>query len=70
MQRVAYRHAEFLFFVQLAELARDRLGHFVGNHFERGGEGVSGANRAGQRVDRLRKKFLEFLEALVALDDA
>ena len=52
--------------IELAELAGDRFRDFVGNHFERGREGVSGADGARQGVDGFREKFLEFLEALVA----
>src|SRR5580658_1042571 len=65
-ESVAHRHAKFLLFVELPELAGDGLGHFVGNHFDGGREGVSGANRARQGVDRLGEEFLKFLEALVA----
>ena len=62
---IANRHAEFLLFVELAELARDRFGYLVGNHFEGGSKRVPGANGSGQCVDGFRKKFLELLEALI-----
>src|SRR5271156_836412 len=55
---VADRHAELLLLIELAELAGQRLGGFVGNHFQGGGEGVTGADCPSQSVDRLGKKFL------------
>src|ERR1700722_6897169 len=64
-ERVAHRHTELLFFVELAKLSGDGFAHFVGDHFERGRESVSGPNRARQGVDRLGEKFLEFLKALI-----
>ena len=63
---VADGHAELLFFVELAKLAGDRFGDFGGNHFQSGGEGVSGPDRASQSVNRFGEKFFEFLKALVA----
>ena len=65
-QGVADGKAEFLFFVELAEFAGDGLGDFVGDHFESGGEGVSGADGAGEGVDGFGKFLLKFLEALFA----
>ena len=54
-QGIADGQAEFLLFVELAKLSGDRLGDFVGDHFERGGKGVSGANGAGEGVDGFGK---------------
>jgi hypothetical protein len=63
---VAHGHAELLLFIEFAEFAGERFGDFVGNHFQSGGEGVSGADGAGQRVDGFGEKLLEFFEALLA----
>src|SRR5208282_2597170 len=63
-QGVAYREPEFLFFVELAEFSGNGFGDFVGNHFESGGKGVSGANGAGEGIDGLGKLLLKFPEAL------
>src|SRR6266446_10189625 len=60
---VAYREPEFLFFVELAEFSGDGFGDLIGNHFEGGGKGVSGANGAGESIDGLGKLLLKFLEA-------
>src|SRR5271170_3864274 len=65
-ESVTYGQAEFLFFVELAEFSGDRLGDFVGNHFQGGGEGVSSAHGTGQSVDGLGKFFFKFLKALGA----
>src|SRR6516164_2353103 len=43
---IADGHAKFLFFVELAEFSRDRLGHLGGDHFQRGGESMSGTDGA------------------------
>src|SRR5208282_504832 len=37
-----------------------------GNHFQRGSEGVPGADGAGQGVDGIGEKLFEFLETLLA----
>src|SRR5580765_4999281 len=63
----AHGQAEFLFLEELAKLGGHGFGDLVGNHFERGGEGVSGAYSAGQRVDGLGEQFLKFVETLGAL---
>ena len=63
---IADGHAEFLFFEEFAEFGGQRLGDLVGNHFESGGEGVTGADGAGESVDGLGEKFFEFFEALLA----
>src|SRR5271165_190553 len=63
---VAHGHAELLLLIQFAEFAGERLRGFVGNHFQRGGESVTSADRAGQSVDGIGEKFFEFLEALLA----
>src|SRR5208282_1131792 len=65
-QSVAYGEAEFLFFVELAEFSGNGFGNFVGNHFEGGGEGVSGADGAGQGIDGFGKLLLKLLEAFGA----
>src|SRR5271165_6881443 len=63
---VADGHAELLLFIEFAEFAGERFGDFVGNHFQSGSEGVSGADGAGQSVDGFGEEFLEFFEALLA----
>ena len=65
-QGVAHRQAEFLLLVELAELSGNRFGDFIGNHFEGGCKGMSGADGACQRIDSLGKLFLKFLETLLA----
>ena len=63
-QSFAHRKAELLFFEELAELRGDGFGDFVGDHFQSSGESMAGANRSGQGINRLRKQFLELIEAL------
>src|SRR5579872_305356 len=67
-QSVTNRHAELLLFIELAELTGDRLGDLVGDHFQRGGESMSGTNRASESVDSLGKEFLKLFETLGAAD--
>jgi hypothetical protein len=55
-----------LFFEELPEFSGDWFGDFVGDHFQGGGESVSSAYGAGERVVGLGKFFLKFLEALLA----
>src|SRR5258708_18581243 len=61
---IADGHAKFLLFVELAKFGGDRFRDFVGNHFERSGEAVAGANRASQGVDSLGKKRLKLLKSI------
>src|ERR1700722_15978236 len=63
---VADRHAEFLFFKELAEFSGQRLSDFIENHFDSGGEGVTGANGARQSVDGFGEEFFKSFEALLA----
>jgi len=63
---IANGHAELLLFKEFAELGGERVGDFVGNHFEGGSEGMTGADGAGESVDGLGKKLLKFLKALLA----
>src|ERR1039458_4339193 len=65
-QSVAHREPEFLFFVQLAKFSGDGFGDFVGDHFEGGGKGVAGANRAGERINGFGKLLLKFRKTLSA----
>src|SRR5579871_5776026 len=67
-ESIAHGHAELLLFKELAKFSGHWFGHFAGNHLQGGGEGVSGPNRAGERVDGLGKEFLKFLKAPVAPD--
>src|SRR5260370_40647534 len=69
-QGVAYWEPEFLFLEELAEFPANRFGDFVGNHFERGGKGVSGANGAGERIDCSGKRLLNFWKRLVRMCEA
>ena len=52
--------------IEFAELAGQGFGGFVGDHFQGGGEGVSGADCPGQSVDRLGEKFFDFFKTLLA----
>jgi len=56
MRASADGHAELLLLVKLAELAGKGLGDFIGDHFEGGGEGVSGADGAGESVNGFGEK--------------
>src|SRR5208283_5380365 len=65
-ERVANGKPEFLLFVELAEFAGDGLGYLVGDHFERGREGVAGADGAREGIDGLGKFLIKLGEALGA----
>ena len=68
LERVAQRHAEVLLIVENAELARDGLRRFFRNDCQPGCKGVSGAQRACNQLDRLRKLLLELLHSLLRLE--
>src|SRR5215470_4815508 len=67
-QSLTNRQTEFLLLEKLAELTRHRLRDLVGDHFKGGGESMPRADGAGESIDGFRKKFLEFVEALGALE--
>ena len=64
LQRIGERHAEVLLVVEQPELAGHRLRHLVGDHAQPGREGVAGAQRAGDQVDRFRELLLELPQPL------
>src|SRR5215469_6086809 len=68
-KRIAERQAEILLFEGGAEFSCQRLGTFLGDHFQAGGEGMSGTYGTAQKVEGLGKSFLELVQPPAALYD-
>ena len=68
LERVAQRHAEVLLVVEQPELAGHRLRRLFGDERQPGREGVAGAQRARDQIDRLRELLLELPHPLRRLE--
>ena len=56
---VAQRQAEILLLESGAKFSGDGLGRFLGDHFQAGGESVTGANGAAEKVESFGETFFE-----------
>ncbi len=69
-ERFFQRHAEVLLFERAAELAADRVRHFVGHQVEAGRQAMTGPQGAGDQLQRFGQLRCERLQPPLALEAA